>query len=91
MKKAASTSTIGDMPDLDAFVGGGNDNRSHAPQAVTVAAAPQLRESTVVVTTRAPESIHRRLKVHCAMTGQSIQDFTLKAWEAQLAAEQQTA
>jgi hypothetical protein len=53
-----------------------------------VAATPQVKESTVIATIRAPESVHKRLKVHCAMTGQSIQDFTLKAWENQLAAEQ---
>jgi ABC-type sugar transport system substrate-binding protein len=88
MKKATQPSTISEIPNLDAFVNGGNDNRTAAPQAVTVAATPQVKESTVIATIRAPESVHKRLKVHCAMTGQSIQDFTLKAWETQLAAEQ---
>jgi hypothetical protein len=91
MSKSAPVSTIGDMPDLDAFVQQGQEPRPAVPQPpATVAPTVSTRqtEATIVMTTRTPVSLHQRLKVHCAVTQQSLQEFAIRAIENQLAAEQ---
>lgn len=84
MSKSRAESTIGDLPDLDRIVHGGNDNRPAAPAAAPL---PQNAEPTVVMTTRVPASLHRRLKVHLAGTRESGQDFAIRALLQLLEAE----
>ena len=89
--KKTPRSTIGEIPDLDRFVSQGAEPPAPAPKAPAAAATERAKEPSVAVTVRPSEAMHKRVKVHCAMTGQSIQEFTLRAWEAQLAAEQKSA
>lgn len=96
MKKPQEKSTIGAMPNLDAMdalvSGKNNDNAANAP---AVAVVPrqrheaQTKEATTTMTTRLSVSFHKRLKRHAVDTGESLQDFTVRALEAMLSVEQQ--
>ena len=77
MKKQDDISTIGDMPNLDAFVQKGTE--------IPPVAAEKPAEATVMMTVRTPVSLHQRIKIHCVTSRQSIQEYALKAIEKQLA------